>query len=75
MLDTTQSSTCTSCPQLDPSVVVCEGNRVISQPGYYSYFISEQARRSGNYTTVAVAACPNSKGNPCGTASGLIPCC
>ena len=58
-VDAVRSPVCETCPQLDPSVVVCEGNSVVSQPGYYSYFVSEQTRRSGSYTEVAVAECPN----------------
>ena len=57
-LDGVQSPECKPCPQSDPSVVICEGNSVTSQPGHYAYFIEEQSRR-GSHTAVAVTACPN----------------
>ena len=50
---------CKPCPSKDATVVVCEGNAVRSQPGYYSYFIEEQSRRTGPYVALAFAQCPN----------------
>ena len=58
-LDGEQSLECKPCPQSDPAVVICEGNRVTSQPGYYAYFVEEQSRRGAIQTGVAVTACPN----------------
>ena len=54
---------CEACPQLDPSVAICEGNTVSSQPGYFAYFVSEAdgsaTRRADSFITVAVHRCPN----------------
>ena len=48
-----------ACPELDPSVVNCEGKSVASQPGYFSHYISTGSRRTATYTVVAVTECPN----------------
>ena len=57
------SPVCEACPQLDPSIAICEGNTVISQPGYYAYFYSEAdgsaTRRADDFISVAVHQCPN----------------
>ena len=52
---------CKPCPSKDATVVVCEGNTVKSQSGYYAYFIEEQSRRGRTdpYTALALAQCPN----------------
>ena len=52
---------CMLCPSKDATIVVCEGNAVRSQPGYYAYFIEEQSRRTGPYAALALARCPNPK--------------
>lgn len=58
-LDAVSLTVCEPCPELDPAVVYCEGTSVKTQPGHYAYFISEEPRRAGGRTTLAVADCPN----------------
>ena len=59
--DSVRSQVCKSCPILpsqnttDPALVICEGNTVKSQPGYYSYFLEEPYP----YAELALAQCPN----------------
>ena len=50
---------CKPCPSKDATIVVCEGNTVKSQAGYYAYFIEEESRRTDRYAAVAFARCPN----------------
>ena len=58
-LDGVRSPVCMACPELDPSVVNCEGKTVASQPGYFSYYVSTGSRRTDTYTAVEVSECPN----------------
>jgi hypothetical protein len=58
-LDGVRSPVCMACPELDPSVVNCEGKTVASRPGYFSHYISTGSRRTDTYTVVAVTECPN----------------
>ena len=50
-LDDVQTVGCRACPSWDPSVVVCQGSRIESQPGYFAYYTS--------YDTVQVSQCPS----------------
>ena len=58
-IDGKRSPICEACPQLDPSVVVCEGDSVKSQPGYSAQYSSERSRRASRYTVVTLHECPN----------------
>ena len=71
---------CKPCPEMDAAVVVCEGNTLTSQPGYYAYFIEEQSRRTDPYAALALAQCPNlrackNKGVVNSTCANLLSAC
>ena len=58
-MDRIRSPVCEACPSLDPSVVVCEGETVKSQPGYFSHTSTGSSRRADSYAAIAVTKCPN----------------
>ena len=59
-LDGIRSPVCQVCPSLDPSVAICEGKTVKSQPGYFSHYSSTTgSRRTDNNAAIAVTKCPN----------------
>ena len=59
-LDGLRSPVCNACPSPDPSVAICEGKTVKSQPGYFSHYTSTGlSRRSDDNAAIAVTKCPN----------------
>ena len=59
-LDGVRSPVCEVCPSLNPSVAICEGKTVQSQPGYFSHYAhTGSSRRADSYATIAVTKCPN----------------
>ena len=52
-LDAHRSLGCQQCPSADPSIVVCNDNKVESQPGYYALYTTD-SRRANSYSTVKV---------------------
>ena len=59
-LDGQRSPVCNACPSPDPSVAICEGKTVKSQPGYFSHYTSTGlSRRSDDNAAIAVTKCPN----------------
>ena len=59
-IDGLRSPLCNACPSLDPSVAICEGKTVKSQPGYFSHYTSTGlSRRTDDNAAIAVTKCPN----------------
>jgi len=47
------TNACKPCPSADPAVVVCNENKAVSQPGYFSVY-AVGPRRTEGYNTVKV---------------------
>ena len=43
------SDVCKQCPSDDPSVMECNNNKVVTQPGYYSLYAGESRRSIDGY--------------------------
>ena len=52
-LDDYRPIVCQQCPSADPSIAVCNDNKVESQPGYYALYTTD-SRRANSYSTVKV---------------------
>ena len=52
-LDGSRPLICLQCPSSDPSIVVCNDNKVESQPGYFALYTSD-SRRVKSYSTIKV---------------------
>ena len=52
-LDATRPFVCQQCPIADPSIVVCNDNKVETQPGYYALYTTD-SRRANSYSTIKV---------------------
>ena len=49
-LDLDRPLVCQQCPSADPSIAVCNDNKVESQPGYYALYTTDYRRANGNST-------------------------